>query len=221
MGEADISAVIAAFEAVPTHDHPNLAVAYRPIGWTNQSYHEQAFRDTNRCELRFGNICSAVNDPTYQRQLRFAGRYLTNPSTGALHDWIREEKNWSYDLGFKLRNDSKSSQWQLFLPLQNAGQVGEVRNEIKDRVLNAFNDKGLVQQEVERLIGTSVFAYPKVEDVTDSAWSDLQNYGRIVSETEEREVLLGTKWDEVLMQAWQDDIEPALAGGFCAKPLGE
>lgn len=218
-GEADFELTCAAFAAIPTSHQLCPWFSYQKLGWEHEEYHEHAFKDTSRFELRFGNINLHADDPFSQRTLGFFGRFLTNPTTGALSRWIREEKNWSYDMQFTKRTDGRSSYWSLFLPLQDRSQLDEVRANIAEKIEKAIGDRHLVEQEVERVIDSSVFMYRSLMDVVEAAWHDIGSFGRVISEAEDQQnVQTGSEYQN-LYRVWQEDIHPAVPNGFCAIPL--
>lgn len=217
-GNINPDIVAADLEQIPTHKH-HLTTCHEQLRWNEQEYHERSFRDTNRYELRIGGIVTHEPDVLKHRVVRFIGRYLVNSVHGPLFQWLRNDKGWSYDIGFSCDTSRNYVDWSFYIPLENRQQVRAVRTQFWSRARTALQDKQTVEKEVVRVLGTQVFHFQTLDDILYAAWSDLRQYKRIISEREWQEMTEACRDTDLLLSVWDEYYaNEETCGSFCAVP---
>lgn len=218
-GSGDVSALFDSLStlAVSAQQPPQC---FEPIHWVNQEYHERAFRDIRRFELHYAGIVVPRPEPLVVQALRFILIYLTNSIHGPLHEWLREEKGWVYEVGHSHDFDNKSLDWTLYFPLGNREQVNVVRAELEGRISAALDDEEKVDREVDRLGDHfDTFIYLRLEDILEDAQHCLESFGYIIPEVQLRKYLEKMRDVHFLQQVWREAFTPEQTGCFCAVPL--
>jgi predicted Zn-dependent peptidase len=184
-GSYDREVVLKELSLIPTKLH-NLQVKYEPHAWANREYHEAEFPDHNQFIYNRGAILRSQDMETVYA-MRFLSGLLTGRANGALYQWLRNEKGWSYSVGggSSSGNSFLPPVWSLELKVATREQAAAVRSELHDRVLGAIRDGSRIERELEARMNSTVFSYQTIGSILDAAESDLTNFGRIIPETEE------------------------------------
>ena len=190
---------------------------YEKVRWINKNYHEKSFNDVSRFIYYLGGFKHSVDLRTLTC-VEFIGKLLTDPVTGILYEWLREEKGWVYDIGFYYDANKMESFWELDIPLNNLEQVEFVRKEIDNKIVGAIQDKKKVSDGIERYKSASVFNYQTLDSIMYVAASSLFTHGRIVSESESLGLLDSCKDPEFLLYVYENYFSPHVRGEFLAKP---
>ncbi len=207
--------------ALPVKEH-TLSHQVDPVRWVKQDYHTKAFRDVSRFQLRVGGFVVPRPEPLMIQALQFILGYLINPIHGPLFRWLREEKGWVYELSSANKVDRYSNEWTLFFPLASMTQVAKVREELSEKVAAALSNAEGINLEVERLQGElDTFYWLTLGQIMENAQRHLENYGRIITETELRSNLERMRDPTFLQKVWQQYYASDRIGSFCATPLEE
>ncbi len=219
-GSGDVSSLLCVLSEMKVEKR-TLPTSFRVIHWINQEYHEKSFRDQSRFSLQYGGILSPRPEEVFNFVLSFILRYFTNTVHGPLYEWLREEKGWVYDIGCSVSTfRDQSFDWTLKFPLNNLEQVYVVRNELQGRINKALANSDTVSQEVDRAGDTiEAYGYQTLEQIMNSAESDLERYGFIRSESHIRSNLELCRNTQFLQKVWTEAFAPEKIGCFCALPL--
>lgn len=218
-GSGDISVLLDLLASL-TLAAPDPPHVFEPLHWVTREYHERAFSDLRRFELRYGGIRTPRPEPLTAHALHFILQYLTNSIHGPLYQWLREEKGWVYEVGSRCSYDDKSLDWMLYFPLASREQVTAVRTELPGRIAAALANAEAVSTEVSRL-GDHVdaFSYLTLAPIVRDAAGCLEDFGYIIPEVQMRRNLEKMRDVAFLQRVWEEHSTPDCTGCFCAVPL--
>lgn len=220
-GSGDPTSLIKKLETLRVTQH-ELPQQYELIHWVNKEYHEHAFRDVARYELRYGAFYHPRPDVQDVVAIGFLLSYLTNHIHGPLYQWLREDKGWVYDLDYGYSVNNLGCDWTLCLPMSQPDHVDEVRQQLWARVEKALEDSDGLNSEVERKIDARVaFGFQRLGDVINTAQDSLEIYDRIISEAEWRQLIEFCRSSENMKKIYAQYFSPDQIGSFLAKPLQE
>ncbi len=198
---------------------PTLEKTWDHQRWVNKDYHIKAFRDVSQYKLHFGNFQRHPR-PDFSQMVgkQFIINYLINPVHGPLFQWLREEKGWVYNINYTSNTDWCVTEWTMMVPLNNQEQVDIVRQEFWLRAEQALQDQPAIDLEVDRALGMRAYHYQTTSSIINSAVSDVDSFGRIISETEHRQAINMCRSREYLLEVYQQLFNPIDIGSFCAIP---
>lgn len=217
VGSANLSKLEGLLSNLEVHEH-SLPMKMDPLRWQDKSYRVVEFNDASRFTLTLGGIIQSPPDPPTMRQLRFILNYLTNHIHGPLYHWLRVENSWAYNLSWDVWEDRYAADWALDIPLQNTEQVNIVRREWRERAYDSLSNKTQVFAEVERLLGSSVYWSTTANSILGSANGMLNIYGRIITDTQWREVIEGCRDTTNLQKLFEQYCNDDEVGEYCAAP---
>ena len=217
VGNGNLKPLTTLLEAlqVQARELPN---AYMLTYWVKREYHEKAFRDVNRFELRYANFRLAPPDPRTLRQISFIGNYFVNSVHGPLYRWLRHELGWAYDLSFSFNSDRFGYDWRFYIPLGDLEQVAAVRREAWDRMREALGDAQEVGREIDRILDSSCYWHPTPGSILNEAMGSLSEHGRIVTSSEWREHIESCRDIGNLARVFEERYAEQEVGSFCAVP---
>ena len=160
--------------------------------------------------------------PTYDFEteltLDFIGDYLTNPFTGPLHHWLRNEKGWTYGLNGSVEVQHDQIKWILEFPLNDAEAIQEIRRELPGRIHTALTDTEAITLEKQRQINGGVFNWQTAKSRINSAADCLQDMGRIPPEAEFKQLLETMDRPGKLSSLFDQYLHDDARGEFLALP---
>ena len=215
-GGHNLAPILEAVAKIPTEDH-SLIEQTQPARWTNREFHTKEFEELQSPIYYLGGITSSFsNEESYA--LGFALKLLTNSVHGPLYDWTRKKKGWTYGISFNKWISTDRTAWQMRMPLNEPGRVDDIRGEIHDRIVEAFQDPTLISREAERLRCGDLFSFQTLDDRMDSALGTLRTHDRIVTEREYLDLLEKSATSDVLMKIYEKYMAPSVLGEFMALP---
>jgi predicted Zn-dependent peptidase len=219
-GSGDISAFLNSLETLPLAQVSRPEVFEAPR-WVRPEYHIKAFRESSRFELHYSGIVATTPNPQELRAQRFILHYLCNESTGALYQWLRDETGWAYDLQWYCDGDSRGYQWSIVFPLGSLEEADSVRQELEQRIAAALADSEQVAIEVQSWRDSAeTYWYQTLSDILGDAETDIDTYGRILSEKEVLGMIERCCDSAYLAEVWARHTQPELTGWICAVPEG-
>lgn len=185
--------------------------------WKNPTFHTRDFIDIDKPVYFLGSIYEL---PTNQERagIHFLLEYLTDFSTGPLHQWLRHDLGWTYGISYERVVQKEREIIILEIPLQTVVQVDTVRSEIFDRIETSLGQKETLEKELERQLGKRVFFYQKTGYIIEDAINDLTNYESITSEDEYVSHLKHCTDPEYIQNIFNKFFGPKQRGEFCALP---
>jgi predicted Zn-dependent peptidase len=217
MGNGDISTLSHRMESLSVTKQ-DLPWRDQPIRWVNREYHVASFRDIRRNLLTIGGFVQPMPGVETVRQLRFILSYLLNTTHGALYEWLRYDLGWSYDLSSNSDVAFDYFDWDITLPLQTMAQVEHVKHEWRGKAEQALAQQTGIDKEVDRLLGASAYWNISPEPMLNSAFDHWDTYGRIVSDTEWRELIESCRNRQKLQQLFDQYFAEGEIGIYCAVP---
>jgi predicted Zn-dependent peptidase len=218
-GQCDVDLMERELSAIETHmvELPENAPAFR---WIRREYHERSFDEEQRFTYRIAGLFPS-GDLRASVAMRTLQSLLIHPVQGVLHDWLRNELGWSYEVRFHYGGGDPHgpSDWLFAAPVNNREQAAEVRAGLRKRVESALDDKDLIASEVRRLIMVSVFDMQTLFNALSYAGASLRQFQRIPSETELEEVLQSLRDGTYLRFLYERYWAPQMTGEFLSTPL--
>lgn len=152
------------------------------IHWEKPEFHLFETKNVSRFEYNFGWLYmtgGGISDITHQIQNTSIVQILNSPSYGAIFNWLRNEKQWIYEIKRSSSTWTGRSRNSITLPLNSLNQVTEVRNELKNRCYDALSCKETLESFKSQRRGERVFSYEKVESRMERTLNHLDGYGEI------------------------------------------
>jgi predicted Zn-dependent peptidase len=215
-GPENYSFISDSLQNITTSEHTHDVHRIIPH-WKQSTYHTHEFVDIDKPVYFLGSLYELPNNQE-RAAIHFILEYLTDFSTGPLHEWLRHELGWTYGISYERVIQKSHEIIVMEIPLQSEEQVTTVRSEIFNRIESSLTDRGVLERELERQLGRRVFFYQKTGYIVEDAINDLTNYENISSETEYVSYLKLCTDPEYIQGIYHKFFNPELRGEFCALP---
>ena len=219
-GTCDIGLAVRELEKLPTNKDA-LPAVYPPFRWGRKGYHEKAFDDEHRFTIHRGGLLPRKDIRTLVAT-RCLHDLLVDPTSGALYNWLRNEKGWSYGLPFHVNKGIQvrgPAFMVLALPLNEKKQVSIVRAELDQRIEAALDDRDLIAAVLRRFILGSVFQFQRLADVFHFAEEMLTSLATVPTEAELLQQLESLEDGEYLREMYRTAWTKDAVGEFLSTPL--
>jgi predicted Zn-dependent peptidase len=172
-----------------------LKVAFEPISknrevldWNQRNFHTFETRDVSRFEYFLGWLYN-FKDLSVEQALhhglmnRSIIALASSPFYGKIFDWLRNEKQWLYEI-----KNSTATHWgescsYIACPVNSMNQVIEVQFEIRSRLFESINEES-VENLKKQWIGERDFQYQTIGQKLNRAKNHLHEHGEIIPEEE-------------------------------------
>lgn len=207
--------------ALPTTSN-KLAELSDATKWEQREYHECAFNEISDHRLFQAGI---IHQPLGVQEfiaIDFIMQLLGNADTGVLTEWLREQEHVTYGIeSAEVESTKSNTTWRLKIPLRNKEAVAMVRAELWERIEYAIRQPTLLDEEVQRRLGVSVFDYCDFMTNVRSAVHDIDMFGRIISEAQQNEAISCCRDPQYIWSIFQRFFLNAERGEFCAVPASD
>jgi predicted Zn-dependent peptidase len=196
-----------------------LPAEFTPLQWVNKEYRVEEFWDTSQYTLILASLFPSDLAPREVQGINFILTYLLNSVHGPLDDWLRHEKGWLYGNSFHVSPSAHGGEWGMELNLNTLSQVDSVRQEIWVRMERGLRDQKRVSEEIARVRDEmAAYSFQTPSDILSTAEGSLENFGRIITETEYDDNLNHYQGAEYRMNLFRRFFNPEEVGSFCAVP---
>lgn len=162
------------------------------LRWEKPEFHIFETKNVSRFEYNFGWLYAfdgSVFDTMHQINNSSIIQILNSPAYGAIFNWLRNEKQWIYEIKRKTSTWRGRSRNSIVLPLNSMNQVTEIRNEFKDRCYDALSCQKTLEFFKQQRRGERVFSYETIKSRMDRVLADLDRYGAVQSIENEFDII--------------------------------